>query len=143
MEEENIINQSEDNTITQPVEVINPTSDTFVNKYLTLIEGRSIYFKISAIVIMSAVIITVTSFLYFKIMNSGLLNSDPSEDQNINNLSYKEKEDILKSLSDNSIQSEISLKEKHKELDQLSKQPEDVSQLRDFEKVDILKKLSQ
>ncbi len=139
MEEDKATNQFEESTDAQVESLSGSPHGALYNKYLKLIKDKSTYLKISALAVISIFIIAGTSSLYFKLIGPSL---DGQSDTQYINFTYQQKEDILKSLSSDSIQTNVSSEEKHKELDQLAKQSENTSQLRDFEKVNILKNLS-
>jgi len=114
------------------------------NEYLAWCQNKSPYTLIGMLILVIVTPVLIIAFVFY-LKSSGIdfFNKKDQLDNQQLNLSTDEKENILKSLSSDSTHTNIPNDEKHKELDKLTGQPENNIQLREFEKVDILKRLSQ
>jgi len=140
MEEKNTTNQLENSAEAQvetPLE--SPESVRDIKHFKFMDDKPRLKSAILAAVLIVAIVGTL--FLYWKLIRTDLLKGNGQPGDQIN-LTDKEKEDILKSLGSDTF-SDMSGSDKHKELDQLTEQSKNDPKLREFEKVEILDRLSQ
>lgn len=115
----------------------------FDNKCVRWFKNMDTRSKLIIEVSVLIIIVVIGALFYWKSLNIGLFYNGEQLGNNNANLTEKEKINILKSLSGDSISTDLSAKKKHKELNQLSKQSENTNQLKESDKMNVLDNLSQ
>ena len=115
------------------------------NRYSELLDSVNHNIKIIAeISVLATIAVLMLLFYWNSLKTDTFVNNGTEKSSNQKtNLTEKNKVDILKSLSTDSVSTNISKEEKHKKLNKLSEQSKDNKKIINSEKINILKNLSE